>query len=1024
VNSKTSIALRASCGVGAVALALLSVPSFAQDAAASAPAPAASTPATAAAPQPASTDTTYEEKTIVVTGSIIRNPNAASAAPITVMSSEDLSQRGITTIADAVQSLSANNGGTMPPSWSAFGFATGASAPSLRGLNDAYTLTLFDGLRSAVYPLADDGYRNFVDINSIPQSIVDKIDVLQEGASSTYGSDAIAGVVNVQVKKEIKGLHVDLSGGISQRGDAGETKASASYGYGDLAEQGFNFYVNAEYQHNDPLYLRQRGFPFNTADQSRNCDAAGACMNNSIINGIQADGSYGGFGATPVGFVRPFVNGAGVGRYQLLDPAAGCRGLPSVTLNAAQLAAVKNAPPTVCQYDNVANNYQYDSDIKRWGANAHLTVNIGSNAQAYAMFNYYEVQTSQNLYYQLNFSGGQIQTPNGTNFMPSPILLPVYVCPQGIGNADPTMTGCNAANGRLNPNNPFASAGEVAALSERFNQPSLTLTDSRTYRFSGGINGSFGDNWSYNVQATTSWVDLDVSNLNYLQGQDVLNAIATGSYNFVDPSANSAAAIAAIAPPNVTKSSSRLTEIQATLQKDLFKLPGGPLTMAIGGAYRFEALNNPSSNPGNPANIYDGYVTINPVGAIGSRRVYSGFYEIDAPIIDMLTVQAQGRYDSYSSGQDNFSPKFALEFKPIKQVKFRATYSQGFRVPSFNQAFGLPTTGYVTTTVDCTNPVIQANFCSQHSPNYYANMSGGTYQYGLTSTGNSSLSPEKSDSYTLGLVVQPTHNIVLTLDYFHTKISNIIIPATPDQSLITEYYENNGVVANAPPGVKYIPGAPDPNNPGALPILGFISASYTNADKEVVSGLDFSATARVPIGTGRMTWISKFSASYLIDLAQTLANGTVEEFDGSLSPCNITSCSGSPAWRANWANTLNVGDKYSFTLTAYYTSGYDLASTDYGGIPGNCTASIGASVVTYSDGTPVKCRANASFDMDLTGQVKIDDHLTVYMNIINLLDSSPVYDPSAAYSLYQFNPAWDDKQFIGRFFRIGAKVDF
>ena len=86
--------------------------------------------------------------------------------------------------------------------WSSFGFATGASAPSLRGLNDAYTLTLFNGMRTAPYPLGDDGYRNFVDINTIPASIVDRIDVLQDGASATYGADAIAGVVNVIVKQE------------------------------------------------------------------------------------------------------------------------------------------------------------------------------------------------------------------------------------------------------------------------------------------------------------------------------------------------------------------------------------------------------------------------------------------------------------------------------------------------------------------------------------------------------------------------------------------------------------------------------------------------------------------------------------------------------------------------------------------------------------------------------------------------------------------------------------------------------
>jgi len=128
-----------------------------------------------------------DANTIIVTGSIVHNKSAATASPVTSLSATDLSDRGITSVADAVQQLSANNAGADPVSWTSLGFATGASAPSLRGFNDGYTLTVFNGLRSAPYPLADDGYRNFVDINTIPESIVQSIDVLQDGSSAQYG---------------------------------------------------------------------------------------------------------------------------------------------------------------------------------------------------------------------------------------------------------------------------------------------------------------------------------------------------------------------------------------------------------------------------------------------------------------------------------------------------------------------------------------------------------------------------------------------------------------------------------------------------------------------------------------------------------------------------------------------------------------------------------------------------------------------------------------------------------------------
>ncbi|MGZ3259643.1 MAG: TonB-dependent receptor plug domain-containing protein, partial [Croceibacterium sp.] len=185
--------LKAGAAPMVLALALYSGQAYAQDNA-NAAVDCKANPADPSCQASTAQGASANDKTIVVTGSITRNPAAATASPVVSITSEDLNTRGISTVSEALQTLSANNAGTAQPSWSTLGFATGASAPSLRGLNDAYTLTLFNGLRSALYPLGDDGYRNFVDINSIPESIVDRVTVLLDGASATYGSDAIAGV--------------------------------------------------------------------------------------------------------------------------------------------------------------------------------------------------------------------------------------------------------------------------------------------------------------------------------------------------------------------------------------------------------------------------------------------------------------------------------------------------------------------------------------------------------------------------------------------------------------------------------------------------------------------------------------------------------------------------------------------------------------------------------------------------------------------------------------------------------------
>ena len=145
---------------------------------------------------------------VIVTGSILHRSDD-QPSPVTIMTDEWMQDAGINTVSEAMQRLPANNAGTITNNWNVgFNFATGATAPALRGLTVQSTLSIVDGLRMAPYPLADDGQRNFVDLNTIPNATIQRIEVLRDGASSTYGADAIAGVVNVITKKEVQGLHV------------------------------------------------------------------------------------------------------------------------------------------------------------------------------------------------------------------------------------------------------------------------------------------------------------------------------------------------------------------------------------------------------------------------------------------------------------------------------------------------------------------------------------------------------------------------------------------------------------------------------------------------------------------------------------------------------------------------------------------------------------------------------------------------------------------------------------------------
>lgn len=1007
VKKNTLTALKAGAAPLVLGLAFISSTAFAQEAAAD---------CTANPDDAACVD---EGQTIVVTGSILRRTDTETPSPVTTLSTEVLEQRGINTIAEGLQRLSANGSGTLSEGWNnGSNFATGANAISLRGLTVQSTLTVFDGLRMAPYPLADDGHRNFVDLGTMPDAIVDRIEVLKDGASSTYGADAVAGVINVITKKQIQGVHMNASGGITEHGDGGEQRIDLTAGYGDLDEQGFNIYVTGSYRKNDPIWARDRAYPFGTSDLSKICNGSGLCMPNGVQFGINADGTLGGGTTTIAPVVAPATAAGGrTGAYQLLNPNCSAFGLNAVALTAGQAGATWAT--NQCQQDLRAQYSSLRPDSERYGFAVRATAKLGDSAEAYVAANYWNTHT----YTQLAPGAFNGQTTAPQTLALNPVLLPVYVCAAGVGTIPlaggvNTSTGCTAANGRLNPNNPFAAAGQNAILRARYDLPRTVESNARSLRGAFGVQGTFGkdDEWNYQFDFTASNVKLDITQNNYLIPQRIADVVAQGTYNFAQPWANSEAMRQYIAPTNVTTSNSDLWQVQGILGRKLFELPGGPLQVGVGLAYRREAIDNPSANPANLAHPFDRYYSVNSVGAVGSRNVKSAFFEIGAPIIDKLELNVTGRYDKYSSGQSNFSPKVGAKFTPIRQLALRGTWSKGFRIPSFNESFGLPTTGYTTTLVNCTT---YAAFCAAHGNNAYATTQ---YSLGRTQTGNPALKSEKSTSWTLGAVIEPNRHLSFTVDYFNIKVKDLIggIAASTQTAALDQYFRNNGVVNL--PGITVKPQIADVQFPNALPLPGFIEYSYSNADSQTVEGLDFGANANFDIGP--VNWNSSFEATYVLKYQVVRDDGSVERYDGSLSPCDYTSCSGTPKWRGNWQNTFSMG-KVALTATAYYTSGYDLASVDYGGIVGDCAGSVGASIVTYkSSAVPVACTAKATWNVDLGARVKINDNFTIYGNILNAFNIAPPFDPSAAYSIYQYNPSWAQANIVGRAFRLGAKVDF
>ena len=1016
-------------------------------------APVAAQPAGAQSTAQQTPDAANSVSEVVVTGSILRRKLSDTAAPITTVTAADLDARGITTVQQGVQTIAANSAGALPNSFTSQGaFAAGASTASLRGLSSNSTLTLVDGLRMTYYPLADDGTRNFVDLNTIPDVIVDRIETLKDGASAIYGADAIAGVVNVITKKTYEGLTVKAEAGASQHGGGDENNFQALMGYGNLQKDGYNVYLGLEYEHDAALYNRDRGYPYNTGDLSSSCgtsfgtyDDAGnviqapgsrTCRTNSITNGLQFDNSFNTVLANIAPVIRQVdpVTGQPFGDYQLLNAAGGCGSLRTVTITPASATAggaggISN-PVTLCQQDLVHDYGQISPDDKRFSASFRATKALGGDAQAYFAANYYQNDvisrgTPQSIRQQAS-PGPLGLAPYSTALTPG-ITLPVYVCASGIN--------CNASNGTLNPNNPYAGLGEQVSIRYLFGDiPVENEQFSQTYRLATGVNGSFDlkGKWNYAVDATYSESNLRNTANGYIYIDGLLQAVATGAYNFVDPASNTQAVRNLVSPTLNQYSTSKLGQIQGTLQRDLFELPGGPLQLGLGASFRFESINNPTENTdanGPTAR----YFNVNGFGAVGDRTTEGLSFELDAPILRQVDIALAGRYDNYSTGVDNFSPQVQGRIRPFRdwapafdKITLRATYSQGFRIPSFAEANSFPTTGFTNQQISSLPADVQAAFIAAHTVNGKYDNYGQTYSLGLTELANPNLKPERSSNFTAGFVIDPIRQLSLSFDFYRITKRDVITGDTTNlNNAITAYFAGQPI----PTGYAVTAGIPDPNAPNATVLPGFVSYQFANLNQETTSGYDIGATARFNLPYG-VKWTSSFDGNYVLRLNLITPDGT-QHFAGTIGPYIAVSASGTPKFRANWTNSFAYGPA-TVALTAYFTDGYSLQAEDYGDTAGVCSAPdanghpVSASAVNavYLDGvTPVQCKVKPFWDFDAHTTYQVTHNLQAYLDISNLFDQRAPLDPTT-YGGYQYNPAWANDGIYGRYFKVGLKATF
>jgi iron complex outermembrane receptor protein len=930
---------------------------------------------------------------VEITGSSIRRADAETPSPVQVITSEELKQSGYTSIAQVLGNITANGQGTLSQGFSG-AFAAGAQAISLRGMNSSATLVLIDGHRVAPNAMFDDGQRSFVDIGSIPFDTIERIEVLKDGASAQYGSDAMAGVVNIILKKNFKGTTINAEGGSSTEGGGATKHVSITSGMGDLDSDGYNAYISLEYRHENPI-----------TNASRFGDGDWTNMNYAPA---------GGYNWTP-GVPNPSRPTPVIpGSVYLYNPAGG----PASAANTQFLSGPCNSWAMLssggCAFAPLGVIQPETQNINILGS---FTKKLSGDWQLALKGSLFESTVDA-----INGASGQGTQPAFTQFL-NPAV--------GVNGASPFVVNYPilAPSGLVTvpanyPGNTLGAAAQVIGTDA--SAPSgETKIQSKNYRLAADLTGSLGD-WDTSTSITLSRNSMFDNVIGTAVNGDALGAAlnrAVNPYSILGN--NSAADIAAIYPANTTNMYSELGSLEFHATKSLMKLPGGDLGFSFGGAYLFTKVNSPAPNQyaaGNiPGNSFVQFVE-------GEQSDTALFAEIAAPVTKTLELDGHARYDRFGlSGQnDSFTPSAGFKWTPDPVVAFRGTLATGFRAPNVAETgkSGLTFAGG-NDTVLCPNPGAPAPGTPVTSC-----LPTAVFQTGYNAT--PALQPEKSTSATLGLILEPVKGWSSTFDVYDIKVKNQIYTPPPSvaNTLVRSQVPINGNCYGATPADTapcVIPG-------GANGLLLYEVAPYENTNDTEVRGFELETHYKWKLGEWG-TLLTRFDWSHTMSYILNVG-GTAYQLAGTHGPELIGGDTANPKDRMQATLTWDKGP-WDITAVENYISGYDNIDPSYVGslgLPNTCTQNLqvysGVQFSGYTGGMaspyPSSYCHTASFaTTDLTVRYKYNKQLVMHFAVNNLFNRQPPFD-AATYggTPYQYNPSMHTSGAIGTFIQAGATYTF
>jgi outer membrane receptor protein involved in Fe transport len=950
---------------------------------------------------------------IIVTGTLIRNPNLTSSSPVAVVGQQEIQLRAPNS---AEQILRTIPGVTPGLGQNVNNGATGQATVDLRGLGAKRNLVMLDSTR--IVPATSTG---LVDLNNVPLALIDRVDVLTGGASTTYGADAVTGVVNFITKKNFAGVDLQVTEQITERGDANNFRADLALGANFDDGRG-NAVLAVGYIESDPLFFGDRPFA--------------RCVVSSTTGKCSGDS------ATAVPTSVQFTNL----QYQALgiNPASLNPDAPNLQLN-------PEGNLLIPQYNlfnfNPYNIYQ--TPFKRYNAfgQAHYDISDAITVYGRALFskNY-----TSSIVAPSGIFGEELTIPGFNPFLPAAVRDQLCQTQHSVttdadGNVIETLTpiplgdACNNAEALQLGVYTYRRAVEVG--------PRIDEQNTNMFDFKAGFTWNFMPNISLDMYGAYGESEVQQRRLNYVLRsslQQALNVDPTDVTRCADTSGgcvplNLFGPLGSITPEmakfigGTTSTINRggsLAQVHAVISGDAgFSMPWAnkPVAFAVGGEHRdYTGHTRPDFLAAIPGQLGGAGGAILPIE--GGYTAEDLFGELivpiaaDRPFFQDLTVEAGYRHSHYTvdaAGKPKFSAdtyKIGGTWQPIEAIKFRGNYQQAVRAPNIVELFAPVATGLTALTTDpCAGaaPTADANLraicIAQGAP---AGSIGSipnptAAQANVTTGGNPFLKPETSHSWTVGVVLAPRSILPgfnLTVDYYNIKVRDAIAAPLSGDVIRACFgpdpaHPSADLVAQSNPLCQLI----DRNQAsgalsGSTASVQGLGAPLTNSGRLRTDGVDLTANYKRSLGFGDLSlnfagnWTHK---SQFFALPTSVAPNCPGVYSAN---CGISIGQLQPKYSWNQRTTLSIKPvdislNWRHISKFHYQSdlpqlGRRCASSE---TPG--TAGIDGCVITGSGplvGKKINFNRIPAYDyFDLTTRFSITDHYDLTLSAFNIFDKQP-----------------------------------